>query len=46
MSYFTSTFCNTTTRQQAKNSLASKAPTNSKALVYWSSTQKNEKIKK
>jgi hypothetical protein len=46
MSYFTSTFCNTITRQQAKNSLASKAPTNSKALVYWSSTQKNEKIKK
>ncbi len=41
--YFTSTFCNAVTRQQTKNSLASKAPTNSKAIIYWSSTKKNEK---
>ncbi len=40
---FHSMFCNVITRQQAKSSLASKAPTNSKATVYWFSTKKNEK---
>jgi hypothetical protein len=43
MSYFISMFCNAITRQQEKNSLASKAPTNSKASVYWSLAKKNEK---